>query len=160
MNFAFDIPTLYDYAFSQDEKLEPAMFLDKEKIRQFQTVLANEIHGNGERIYAYVYIDDEFPTYEEYLAMREDYIVDFGDCYIIQRQLPAYTAQKIEEKYDDEIVIRALRKARASIRTPKIFNNDNEINNELINIEPPIDEKLSLCKSLIEEIYNNVVSAS
>lgn len=119
MTIAFSARTMYEYLFSLDEDglLTPANRLPKTAVGTFARTLEQTLEGDGDPFHRHVFVDLSRDSIEElFLVEARERFLDFGSEVVFIGSPDAETAREIEGRYDDELVTRALRRARASAR--------------------------------------------
>lgn len=119
MAFAFSVGTVFDYMFSLCDGLKTVRKFSYEQVGEFVSVLEREITSKAQPMcpwYKYVYMDIGEDSLEQFFMNNRDRYLDFGAEFIFIGEFDENIATEIEKKYDDEVVIEALRKARHAVR--------------------------------------------
>lgn len=118
MCIAFSAKSIYEFAFSKDDSLPDAYELDKSAIRRFCATLTRELSRTSSENphHRYVYLAMDGPSVEGFFQENRHRFLDFGKTVVLTATPSRDMASAIESKYDDPLVTRALRKARAAAR--------------------------------------------
>lgn len=120
-NVLFKGETLYKYAFSYNEAFYDVSSLSFYELNRFDKILQRSI---DESVYQYVITDysdivDYYGNWDE----SNEYFLNIGERVYLKKPLEIDIAEKIERKYNEEMVINALRTARAAIREYKEYDD-------------------------------------
>lgn len=118
MCVAFGAREIYEFFFSKEDGVPDVYEIDKSTVSYFCSVLEREITAQS-RVsphYKYVFFSLDDQSVERFFGANRNRFLDFGSKVVFAGKSSEEPARLIEQRYNDEIIVNALRKARKQAR--------------------------------------------